>query len=155
VSEKIYQEIRKALEETLRAELDRRFDENEAEVRKILRAELRLISIFVDNGLDQPVTVQVKANREKALAKSVNVGSAFTVSAGATDFRSLSVETSGWLPYVTVTLQCATAPTSGSVTVYRIRSKDDEVKLVVTLEIRDTALHDNSTDPTQIFVEEW
>jgi hypothetical protein len=120
-----------------------------------VKRALKIISIFVDNGLNQDVTVQVKANRENALAKSVNVGSNFMVSAGSTDARTLSPETSGWLPYLTVSLVCSTAPTSGSVTIYRIRSKDDEVKVVDALEIRDTAEHNASTDPTKIFLVEW
>lgn len=124
-------------------------------VRKAIREELKVITIYVDNGLDQPVTVQIKANREASLAKSVNVGSAFTVPAGSTDARTLTPDTSGWLPYVTVTLVCSSAPSSGSVTVYRIRSKDDQVKIVDALEIRDTNTHDASTDPDKILVVEW
>jgi len=123
--------------------------------RRDLREELRLISVFVDNSLDQAVTVQVKANRVRELAKSVNVGAAFSVPAGETDFRSLSVETSGWLPWLTVSLKCDVAPTAGAVTVYRIRSKEDEVKVVDILKIRDTAEHDAGTDPDKIFVVEW
>ena len=120
-----------------------------------LRKALKQISIFVDNGLDQAVTIQVKANRENAYAKSVNVGSSFSVPANSQDARSLSVETSGWLPYVTVSVQCEVAPTSGSLTIYRILSKNDQAKIVDSLEIRDTNIHDNSTDPTKIFVVEW
>jgi hypothetical protein len=120
-----------------------------------LRIELKVATIFVDNGLNQDVTVQVKANREKALAKSVNVGSAFTVSANSTDSRTLTPDTCGYLPYLTVSLVCSVAPTTGSITVYRIRSKDDEVKVVDALEIRDTNTKDNSTNPDKIVVVEW
>ncbi len=120
-----------------------------------LRLVLRIITIFVDNGLDQDVTVQIKANRVKALAGSVNVGSVFTVPAKSTDARTLTPETSGWLPYVTVSLRCATAPTSGSVTVHRVRGIGDEVKIVDALEIRDTLEHNASTDPNKIFIVEW
>lgn len=127
----------------------------EENLKKALREELKLISIFVDNGLDQAVTIQVKANREKALPKSVNVGSPITVSAGTTDARTLSPDTSGWLPYLTVSLQCAVAPTLGSVTIYRIRSKTDEVKVVDALEIRDTLVKDNHTNPDKVFIVDW
>jgi len=120
-----------------------------------LREELRLISIFIDNGLDQDVTVQVKTNREAVHAKAVNVGSAFTVSANSQDARSLSVETSGWLPYIMVEVQCSVAPTSGALDIYRIRGRDDEVKLVDSLEIRDTNLHTPTTDPNKVLIQEW
>jgi hypothetical protein len=122
---------------------------------KALREELRLISIFVDNGLNQAVIVQVKANRENAHAKSVNMGSTFEVSATGQDARSLSVETSGWLPYIMVEVSCSVAPISGSLTIYKIRSKDDEVKLVDALEIRDMLNHTPTTDPTTVLIREW
>ncbi|MEM4531622.1 MAG: hypothetical protein QXY39_07130 [Thermofilaceae archaeon] len=125
------------------------------EYRKAIREELRIISIYVDNGLNQAVTVQVRANREKTYAKSIDVGSPFTIPASSTDFKTLSPDTSGWLPYITVTLACSTAPTSGSVTVYRVRSVGDEDKIVDALEIRDTSTHDASTNPDKIFVVEW
>jgi len=123
--------------------------------RMALREELRWITVYVDNGLNQDVTVQVKANREKAYAKAVNIGSAFTVSANSQDARSLSVETSGWLPYIMVEVQCSVAPTSGSLTIYKIRSKDDQVLLVDALEIRDTTLHTPTTDPDKVLIQEW
>lgn len=117
--------------------------------------ELKLISIFVDNGLNQAVTVQVQSNRENAHAKAVNTGSAFTVSANGSDARSLSVETSGWLPYIMVEVSCSVAPASGSLTIYRIRSTGDQVELVDALEIRDTATHTPTTDPTKVLIQAW
>jgi len=111
-------------------------------MRRMLREELRLISIFIDNGLNQDVNIQVVANREASHTKRVDVGSAFAVSANSTDSRSLSPETSGWLPYISCVATCSVAPTSGSLTIYRIRSKDDQVKIFDALEIRDTLSHD-------------
>ena len=124
-------------------------------VRRLETIDLKSITIFIDNGLDQDVTVQIKANRVKALGKSVNVGSSIVVPAGSSDARTLSPDTSGFLPYITVTLQCSVAPTSGAVSVYRIRYRGDEAVVVDALEIRDTSAHDASTDPTKIFVVEW
>jgi len=119
-----------------------------------LKSALR-VTVFVDNGLNQAVTVQIKGNRVKDLAKSVNVGSSFAVPAGSADARTLTPDTCGWLPYLTASLQCSTAPTSGSVTVYLIRSRGDEVKIVDNLAIRDTNAHNASTDPNNIFIVEW
>jgi hypothetical protein len=117
--------------------------------------QLRRFTVFVDNGLNQAVTVQVKANREASATKGVNVGSAFSVAAGSTDARIVSPETSGWLPYVFVEVSCSTAPTSGSLTIYFVKSKANQPKLVDALEIRDTSVHNPSTDPSKIFIVEW
>ena len=124
-------------------------------IRHLLQETLRWISVFVDNGLDQDVTVQVKTNRENAHAKSVDTGSSFVVAANSQDARSLSVETSGWLPFIMVEVQCSVIPTDGALDIYRLRSKDDEVKLVDSLEIRDTNLHTPTTDPTEVLIQEW
>jgi hypothetical protein len=116
---------------------------------------IKVATILIDNGLNQAVNVQVKAGRDTTIAKLVNVGSSFLVSAGGVDARTLTPGTSGWLPYVTVTVWCTTAPTSGSLTIWRVRSKDDQVKIVDALAIRDTNTHDASTDPNNIFIVEW
>jgi hypothetical protein len=125
------------------------------EVRLALAEKLRVVSVFVDNGLNQAVTVQLKANREGAYAKSVNVGSAFTVNAGSQDSRTLTPDSCGWLPYITVEVSCSTAPTSGTLDIYLVRTKDDQPKLVDSLAIRDTSTHNASTDPTKILIFEW
>lgn len=116
---------------------------------------LRLISIFVDNRLDEDVTVQVKANRIQDTEKAVNVCPSFTVAAGGSEARSYSVTTSGWLPYVYVEAQCATAPTEGYLDVYRITFKNQEDKLVDGLKITDTDLHSPQTDSNKILIQEW
>ena len=122
----------------------------------ILRLMLKPpVTIFVENGLDQDVTVQVKGNRVKSTAGAINVGASFTVAANSNDARTLTPDTSGWLPYIYVELQCSTAPSSGSVTVYLVRTRDDQVKLVDALEIRDTNVHNPDTDPNKIFIQEW
>jgi len=98
------------------------------------------ISIFVENNLDQDVTIQLAGNWKEE-TDGVDIGSAFTVPARGKDFKSLSVETCGWLPYIYCKAKCNTAPTSGALTVLRIRSKDDVAKLFDAYEIRDTEEH--------------
>ena len=122
--------------------------------RRSLRAALR-VTVFVDNGLDQDVTVQVKGNRVESTEKAVDVGSSFTVSAGGSGARTLTPDSSGYLPYIYVELSCSTAPSSGSVSAYLIYGIGSEVKLVDSLEIRDTSKHDPSTDPDKIFIRGW
>lgn len=116
---------------------------------------LKLISIFVDNGLDQPVVVQLKANRTETATKAVNVCNAFQVIAGGSNARSFSAETSGWLPYLFVQIYCTATPTSGSLSIWRIRSRDDQEKLVDDLEIRDVTTKDPVTNPDEILIQEW
>lgn len=128
-------------------------------VRSVIRKERRIISLFVANGLNQTVTVQVEVNRVNAMSGIVNMGAAFTVAAGGTDSRTLSPETSGWLPFITVEVSCSVAPGSGVLDIY----KDDgvvggvvaESKLVTALAIRDVVAHNPTTDPAAVFLREW
>jgi len=125
-------------------------------IAEMLRKELKSpVTIFVENGLDQDVAVQVKGNRVKSTSGAINVGASFTVAKNSNDARTLTPDTSGWLPYIYVELQCSTAPSSGSVTVYLVRTRDDQVKLVDALEIRDTNVHNPDTDPSKVFIQEW
>lgn len=120
-----------------------------------LRAISQSITIYIDNELDQNVNVQLKANREESFSKAVNLGDAVEVPLSLQKAVSFSLESSGWLPYIMAEVYCSTAPASGSLTVYRLRSKDDEVKLVDSLEIRDTSRHNPSTNPDKVLIQEW
>jgi hypothetical protein len=59
------------------------------------------------------------------------------------------------LPFITVRVWCATAPTSGVVSVWLVRSAEDQSLLVDSLAIRDTVVHSFTTDPGKVFVREW
>jgi len=113
------------------------------------------VTIYVINGLDQTVTVQIKGNRTQSTTNASSVGASFTVSASSSDFRTLIAEQSGILPYIYVEVSCSSTPTSGSVSVYLIRGRDDEETLVNALEIRDTNTHTPSTDSTKILIRRW
>jgi hypothetical protein len=120
-----------------------------------LRRVLGVVTVFIVNGLDQPVNVQVVGCRDRSCSDSVDVGSAIVVPTGSKDARTLTPETSGWLPFITVRVWCPTAPTSGALDVWLVRSREDQVKIVDSLEIRDTAVHTFASDPAKIFVREW
>jgi hypothetical protein len=120
-----------------------------------LRRILGVVTVFISNGLDQPVNVQIVGCRDCSCSDSVDVGSVIVVPAGSKDARTLTPETSGWLPFITVRVWCTTAPTSGALDVWLVRGVEDQVKIVDSLEIRDTAVHTTSTDPAKIFVREW
>ena len=81
-----------------------------------------IIVIYVDNDLDQAVSIQVKANRANSTTGAVDVGAAFNVAAtNGVEARVLTPDTSGWLPYIYVEATCAVAPTSGDLNCYIIR----------------------------------
>ena len=77
-----------------------------------------IITIFVDNDLNQDVSVQVKGNRVNSVTGAVNIGSAFTVAADDRESRTLTPDTSGWLPYIFVTVTAPVAPTEDAINVY-------------------------------------
>jgi hypothetical protein len=117
--------------------------------------ELREISIYIDNDLDEDVEVQIKVNRTSSTTKAAKLSSSFIVGAYSSEIRTLTPEISGWLPYIYLELKCSTSPTEGSVTAYRIRSKNDQVVMVDSLEIRDTLLHTPDSDPLKVRIVEW
>jgi len=79
--------------------------------------EEKAVTIWISNTCDQPVTVQVKGNRLPSRLGAVNVGASFTVAANGQDVRTLTPNTTGWLPYILVEVSYATAPTKGVLTV--------------------------------------
>lgn len=125
------------------------------DMEKIREATKSAVTVFVENRLDQDITVQVKGNRIQSTDGAVNIGSSFTVSPSSSNFMTLTPETTGWLPFIYVELKCSTAPTSGDVTAYLIKGINREFKLVDGLEIRDTNTHDPSTDPNKVFIGRW
>jgi len=126
-----------------------------ADVEVTTTIAMRLITVFVDNDLDQDVEVRIKGNRTASIVKSVDIGT-FTVNKFSSTAKSLSTETSGYLPYLYLELICRDgSPTEGSISAYRVRSRDDQELLVDALEIRDTEVHTPETDPEKIKIVEW
>jgi hypothetical protein len=120
-----------------------------------LRRILGVVTVFIVNGLNQPVNVRIVGCRDRSCSDSVDVGSVVTVPAGSKDARTLTPETSGWLPFITVRVWCTTAPMSGAVSVWLVRSAEDQSLLVDSLAVRDTAVHTFASDPAKVFVREW
>jgi hypothetical protein len=112
----------------------------------------KIVTVYVENGLDQPVSVQILGAVSSTPANTVAIGTSFTVSAGGADFRTLVPEYAGWIPFITVSLSCPAAPTTGSVRVLLVKMDGTVTTIVRDLGIRDTATHDYSTDPSNILV---
>jgi len=133
--------------DTLRQVLDEKVDD--------ALTSMGAYTIYVINTLDQSVSVQIKGNRVQSTSNSSSISTAFSVSANSADFRTLVASQSGILPWIYVELSCASAPSTGSVTVYLIKGRDEEETLVNALEIRDTSAHNPSTNPDKMFILRW
>lgn len=105
-----------------------------------LRAS-QVATIYIINGLDADVHVQIYANREASEESAVQIGSPFTVAEGRIEAKTLTVEACGWLPYIFLRVRCLSTPTYGSLTAYRVRSKTEQDILFDALEIRDMNMH--------------
>jgi len=115
----------------------------------------KTVTIYVENSLDQPVTVQILGAPSNPPSSTVPIGTSFTVNAGSADFRTLIPEQAGWTPYITVSVSCSTAPTSGSVRVILLRIDGTSDVVVNNLAIRDTLAHTYVTDPNHIKIVPW
>lgn len=113
-----------------------------------------IATVYVENALDQPVAVQILGAISRNPATTVPIGASFTVPANGADAKTLVPEQSGWLPFITVSLSCATAPTSGTVNVYLVRF-DGTVSTIASIAIRDTSVHTYRTDPASISLAPW
>ena len=79
------------------------------------------IVVWIQNELDQDVSVTVKGNYDKTTLGGTTIASAFTVSANSTKTYVVSVIGTNWLPYIWVEYGCSTAPTEGSLSIYLLK----------------------------------
>jgi len=82
-------------------------------------------TIYVSNALDQDVEVQVKANRLTGFIGAVNVGAAFTVTAGSHDARTISSQ-DVFLPFLYCEVKALAVPTRGYVAIYLLLKRKGE-----------------------------
>ena len=80
-----------------------------------------IITIWVENGLDQNVSVQVKGNRVNSTAGAVDIGAAFDVATVDREARTLEPTDEGFLPYIFIEVTAAVIPTAGNLNAYLIR----------------------------------
>jgi len=83
------------------------------------------VTLFFNNTLDQAVSITVKGNIDKTPLNAVQIGDVITVGAGTTKSLTLTPETTGYLPYILVVVQCSTAPTSGNLSVTAVEVVDE------------------------------
>lgn len=80
-----------------------------------------MFDVFVVNGLDQQVGVQVKGNRINDVAGAVDVGASFNVATLDSESRTVVPDNDGWLPYIFFEVTAAVIPTDGDIDVYIIK----------------------------------
>jgi len=83
-------------------------------------SEYTMVTFYIDNGLDQDVSVQVFGNRIDSVTKAVYIGLAFNVGAGAATAKAVVASATGIMPYMFVRMTASIAPASGEVNVYAI-----------------------------------
>ena len=75
-----------------------------------------IVTLHVENTLDQTVTIQIKGNILSSLNGAVDMGSSFTVVPSDFEARTTIIASDGWMPYIYFEASCATEPTSGNIT---------------------------------------
>ena len=73
-------------------------------------------TIAVCNKLNQQVTFQLQGSFDNSFAEVFNIGATFNVAANTNGWQNASV----YFPYLRLTAQCSTAPTTGTLTVFVI-----------------------------------
>ena len=82
----------------------------------------KIVTIHVDNDLNQDVSMQVKANRAKSTTGATNVGTPFSIAAtSGIEARTITPESEGFLPYIFIEATCSVSPASGDVNAHIIR----------------------------------
>jgi len=113
------------------------------------------VTVVVYSDLDQPVNVQLVGCTDDICYNNTNIGSAFSVNRWQVVMKTLTPDTSGWTPYLSASLQCTTAPTMGAVMVLVMRTAKDYQYITNQFSIRDTNVHNYSTDRNSISVVPW
>jgi len=79
--------------------------------------EEKAVTIWISNTCNQPVTVQLKGNIRPSSLGAINIGASFDVAANSQNSRTLTPNTTGWLPYILVEVSYSVAPTRGTLTI--------------------------------------
>lgn len=80
-----------------------------------------IITIWVENGLDQNVSVQVKGNRVNSVDGAVDIGDAFDVATVDREARTMEPTDEGFLPFIFIEVTAAGVPAAGDLNAYLIK----------------------------------
>ena len=82
--------------------------------------DFQLKTIIVENGLNQTVTFQCQASAHADFSNSFNVGATWDVAANTNTYQTCT----SYFPFMRLVATCASAPSSGSLTVHFIQYGD-------------------------------
>ncbi|GAI57059.1 unnamed protein product, partial [marine sediment metagenome] len=84
-------------------------------------SRFNVITVWIENGLDQNVSVQIKGNRVNSVTGAVDIGDAFTVNTDDREARTFEPTDEGFLPFIFIEVIAAVAPTDGDLNAYLIK----------------------------------
>jgi len=79
--------------------------------------DFQLKTIIIENHLNQQVTLQCQGSGHADFSNSFNIGSSFNVATDTDTYQTCD----SYFPYMRLVAQCATAPTTGDLTVFLIQ----------------------------------
>jgi hypothetical protein len=74
-------------------------------------------TIFVKNGLNQTVTIQLQGSRNRPFTDFVDIGSSFDVAATTNGYGTIS----DYFPFIRIRASCATSPTTGTLDIWILK----------------------------------
>ena len=80
-----------------------------------------VITVWVENGLDQNISVQVLGNRVNSVVGAVDIGDAFVVATVDREARTMEPTDEGFLPFIFIEVTAAGVPTAGDLNAYLIK----------------------------------
>ena len=80
-----------------------------------------VITVWVENGLDQNVSVQIKGNRVNSVDGAVDIDAAFNVATVDREAKTFEPTDEGFLPYIFIEVTAAGLPTDGDLNAYLIK----------------------------------
>ena len=93
------------------------------------------LTIFLDNGLNQDLTVVVKGHIRPVVEGAVAISDPVTVSANDKAAITLTPDVTGYLPYIHLELSCSVAPTEGTVSAWYVKPGEQAELMVNALPI--------------------
>ena len=76
-----------------------------------------VVSVYVNNGLDQPVRLKIFLNKSETTIGGVLLGEEVTIESNSQKAYTITPQTGAWLPFLYVQVKSDIAPTSGALNV--------------------------------------
>lgn len=83
---------------------------------EVFNGEFVIKTLIVENGLNQEVTFQCQGSAEASFSNPFDIGTSWPVTANTNIYQTCD----SYIPYWRLVATCATAPTTGTLTVFVI-----------------------------------